>query len=165
MLRAYKTFGYNLIESRAHTTGSAKAVRSMSLMSTQFVVTCIQGFASCYQEVPCIWRRSIEHVHRRCNYWYTIQIMSRLIGFLGNCAGAHMDLLVSDLNKICALRMRSGNDSVMFLILVTQYSRAYEAIVRQYCLCVYVSYKANRTGAYVCLTDDKFYRASETIVR
>ena len=80
MLRAYKTFGCNLIESRAHTTGSAKAVTQLSLMSTQFVVKCIQGFASCYQEVPCIWRRSIEDVHRRCNYWDCIQIMSRLIG-------------------------------------------------------------------------------------
>ena len=129
MLRAYKTFDYNFIESRAHTRGSAKAIRSMSLMSTQFVVTCIQGFASCYQEVPCIWRRSIEDVHRRCNYWDTIQIMSRLIGFLGNGAAAHMDLLVSDLNKICLFRMRAGQDRVIFLILATQYSRAYEAIV------------------------------------
>ena len=72
MLRAYKTFDYNFIESRAHTRGSARAIRSMSLMSTQFAVTCVQGFASCYQEVPCIWRRSIEDVHRRCNYWDTI---------------------------------------------------------------------------------------------
>ena len=68
--------------------------------------------------------------------------MSRLIGFPGNGAAAHMDLLVSDLNKICALRVRSGNDSVMFLILVAEDSRAYEAIDRRYCLCVYVSYAA-----------------------
>ena len=55
--------------------------------------------------------------------------MSRLIGFPGNGAAAHMDLLVSDLNKICPFRMRAGQDRVIFLILATQYSRAYEAIV------------------------------------
>ena len=62
--------------------------------------------------------------------------MSRLIGFPGNGAAAHMDLLVSDLNKICPFSMRAGQDRVIFLILATKYSRAYEAIVRQYYLCV-----------------------------
>ena len=61
--------------------------------------------------------------------------------------------------------MRAGQDRVIFWFLQPNIPAHMKLLSDSIIFASYVSYKANRAGADVCLTDGKFYRASETILR